>query len=102
MWEDEVLKWQMLFGNEWVGEKVLFEAGITRQVIPVGFYFVQIEKRAGGKPCKLKTLKQREAMQAKWDKQQDLHRKLNVYERAQQTNQRISGINNDIYAKDIS
>jgi hypothetical protein len=77
MWEDEVLKWQMLFGNEWVDEKVLFEAGIMRQLIPVGFYVYEVElaRIFGNTPCRLKPLEQREAMQAKWERQKHNQRK---------------------------
>jgi hypothetical protein len=98
-WESEVLKWQMLFGNEWVYDKVLFEAGIVRQEIPVGFYEVELARRFGNTPCRLRTLEEREAMQAKWDKQQELHRKITVYERIQRTNQKLNEINNDNYIK---
>lgn len=81
MWEDEVLKWQMLFGNEWVSEQKLFDADVLKHYIPVGLYEVQNKIRTGGGMYRLKSLGQRETMQTKWDRQQDLHKKLNTIDR---------------------
>ena len=77
MWEDEVLKWQMLFGNEWVKEKILLDAGVTNNRIPVGFYEVRRKFHPTLGIYKLKTQEQREAIQARWDKQKELTKKLN-------------------------
>jgi hypothetical protein len=66
MWEDEVLKWVMIFGEDkWLTKDELAEAGIVWQCIPVGFFRTKIETRK----IRLHKQQHRDDLIAKWTKQ---------------------------------
>ena len=65
-WDDEVLKWLMIFGDgKWVTKDELAEAGVMWECIPVGLFRTKME------PLKLRlhTQQCRDALLVRWNKQ---------------------------------
>ena len=72
-WENEVLKWQMLFGNDWVGMRTMHEVGIDWKCIPFGLF----KSDTKGMRRKLIPLKDRETFIKNWEAQRLIGRKQN-------------------------
>jgi hypothetical protein len=71
-WEDEVLKWQLLFGNEWVRRVDLDDKGVYGGKIPVGLY----EREAWKERYRLKPLEEREVIIAAWERQNTIKERI--------------------------
>ena len=72
MWEDEVLKWQMLFGNEWVRRVDLEDKGVGGNIIPVGLY----ERNHPSEFYRLKPLEEREVIIGAWERQNAIKERI--------------------------
>ena len=83
-WEAEVLKWQMLFGNEWVEKVDLEESGVYGGKIPVGLYLRYPFKEV----YRLKPLEEREKLLCRLEAQNKLIKERILYEQSRKSKTR--------------